>query len=210
MHANSRKMKAYNLIYLAFLLTGCISPNKSLSASPDPPSRPATDVGSIIRPSTAASQAEISRYYGQPEAALLRVDQIEQRSGIGNAAWTKSKTADVRVFYYGDVFGVVTPAQPIDVVSPFTATLVLPVNFPPSRLGYTLYPVAEEDSWGQGEQQFKTWDLPYQPMSALPLETRQEIVFDPPSEGLHVLLVNVEWEGLGSVDYGFLLKIKNE
>jgi hypothetical protein len=35
-------------------------------------------------------------------------------------------------------------------------------------------------------------------------------VFDPIAEGLYVLLVDAEWEGLGSVDYGFLLKIKNE
>jgi hypothetical protein len=210
MHANSRKKKAYYLICLAFFLTGCIYPARSLSASAVPLSRPPTAVDSTLSPSTADYQAEISRYYGQPDAALLLVDQGKQRSGIGNAAWTKSKTGDVRVFYYGDVFGVVTPAQPIDVASPFTATLVLPIHLPPSRLGYTLYPVAEEDSRGQGERQFKTWGLPYQPMKALPLETRQEIVFDPPTEGLHVLLVEAAWEDLGSVEYGFLLKIYSD
>jgi hypothetical protein len=181
-------------------LTGCISTSRPEAAYPYPSHESPADVYPDVSPSAAINKEDISRYYGKPAAATLIVNQQEQRSGIGNTFWIESKAGEVTTHFYGDAFGVVTPAQPISVASPFTATLGLPVHIPPSRLGYVLYPVEEDDRWRSGDRQTRTWNPPGGPTTGLALETRQEIVFNVVTEGMHVLLVNAEWSDLGSVD----------
>ena len=69
------------------------------------------------------------------------------------------------------------------------------------------YPVEEEDRWGRGARPKGTWDPPGRLMTGLALKTQQKIVFKVETERLHVLFVNAEWDGLGSVDYGLLPEI---
>lgn len=159
---------------------------------------------------TPAPVDEFARYYGEkPPAATLAINGQSQISGVGTSTWIASKSGGRTAEIHGDALGFVTPAQPLILRSPFTATLQLPVHTPPTNLSYRGMAVTLEDRHGPpGSTGMVSWRAKWLPSIPLPREQRQDIALDL-EPGAYILVVFAEWEPLGSVDYGFYFEVQD-
>lgn len=177
------------------------------------PTSPSLDALNMTEQSTHSTVTEqtpdLSLYYGdRPPAATLIVGDQEQAAGVGTSTWTVEKRREEKTVMHGDAFGLVTPAEPLIVTSPFTATLLLPINVAPSTLWYRIQRASENLHWRTTGQESITWQVAIeQPDTSLALERRQGISFSL-EPGQYLLEVYAEWTDLGSVDYGFFLEVQ--
>jgi hypothetical protein len=114
-----------------------------------------------------------------PPPAILEINGNEQTSGIDSNCWkVENETYSICV----DAIGIITPAEPLLTLSPFTAHLTPPLHEPPEELGFSATRVT-----GDRENWYK-----------LPSERDPDInhSLEP---GLYVLVVVAEWKDIGSV-----------
>jgi hypothetical protein len=156
------------------------------------------------------STHDLSAYYGETApAAILILGEEKQTAGVGTSTWTVEKKGKQVKTQHSDAFGLVTPAKPLSVTSPFTATLLLPIPVAPSRLEYGIKPASSDLQYGDASQEFINWQVPIEnPGISLPLVMQQDIAFSLVPGG-YLLEVYAEWPDLGGVDYGFLLEVQN-
>jgi hypothetical protein len=150
----------------------------------------------------------IKQYLGErPPSALLRIGKQIQEAGYGSITWPKDYHNGVLAIITRDAIGPSTSDQPLVVNAPFTATLQLPVHIPPTRLWYWLQPGSKEHH--RPDNHTIIWEYQRRPQHSLTLKQEQDIVFivEP---GDYVLVVDAEWQGLGSVDYGFFIRVADE
>jgi hypothetical protein len=104
------------------------------------------------------------------------------------------------------------------VTASFSLSLILPVHFPPSELTYVIYPVENTDRWRHEKYPEPNLDVeiwnPPDPNTyldvRLPLLPQQSITIHNLPDHLYIMLVEVRWQDLGSVDYGLLLNVSNK
>ena len=69
-----------------------------------------------------------------PPPSILEINGNEQTSGIGSYCW---KVENETYSICADTIGIITPAEPLLTLSPFTAHLTLPLQEPPEELGFS-------------------------------------------------------------------------
>jgi hypothetical protein len=77
-----------------------------------------------------------------PPPAILKINGNEQTSGIGSYCW---KVENETYSICADTIGIITPAEPLLTLSPFTAHLTLPLQESPEELGFSATRVTDED-----------------------------------------------------------------
>jgi len=161
----------------------------------------------LVGLSACKKPGDLTQYYGSPEPATLTIEGRAYESAIGTTSWRvimpDGRTGEV----IGDAFAIITPAEPITAASPFTVKLELPLPFPPARLIYDLTAFAEDGKEPGSTADISRWQPQAAEQFSLPLLSRQELTLAPAS-GLYVLHIFVEWEDLGYVSCGFLLKVE--
>jgi len=166
--------------------------------------------GAVLPTSTPASTPDLSPYYGErPPPAVLNVDEQEQTAGVGTSTWNGGLVRGAIKITHSDAFGLVTPAEPITVTSPFTATLHLPIPMAPYILKYGLAAASPGDRWevSRPEYPFEIWGTGITLSGeGLALAQHQDIFFclEP---GQYLLMFRAEWSSLGSTNYGFYLDV---
>lgn len=152
----------------------------------------------------------LSPYYGKPQPAKAIINGQIYDSGVGTYKWiVEEESGGIMHMDVGDAFAIITPANPIDVKSPFSITLILPIPIGPTELWYCFFAVSEKDGTYQG--QFARWYPSDEEQILLPLQSRQDITLSP-AAGAYVLEVHAGWGGPNqhpelSADYGFLIKV---
>jgi hypothetical protein len=66
-----------------------------------------------------------------PPPAIPKINENEQTSGIGSNCWKEENQTS---YLCADTIGIITPAEPLLTLSPFTAHLTLPLKEPPGRV----------------------------------------------------------------------------
>ena len=166
------------------------------------PSAPQTPALSPTSSSAGTPSAE-PEFEGPPPATLT-IDGAQQLSGIGTSCWV---TGGLGVC--ADYFGVPTPADPLPASSSITATLQLAVQTTPTSLSLAVFAVSPEMDLLPDNPDSASWPFPgeYDLSRELRLESRTqfELALDP---GLYVFSISAAWEGLGDVNYGFLVEVR--
>ncbi|NJD54399.1 MAG: hypothetical protein FIB07_16240 [Candidatus Methanoperedens sp.] len=139
----------------------------------------------------------------EPPPAILSIYGKNQISGIGSYCWKETLRA-----LCVDMIGIPTAQEPLIASSPFTASLRLPLQEPPSELQLSIIQVTEQDELNlsaHGWRWWSTWNLQGKRLT-LPLEREQDIGLSL-EPGLYVL--NIEaWLDKGSASYGFLVEVR--
>jgi hypothetical protein len=142
-----------------------------------------------------------------PPPALLEIDGNEQTSGIGSNCW---KEENETYSLCEDKIGIITPAEPLVTMSPFTAHLTLPLQEPLEELGFSATRVTDDDELREAVNDVRAWGFQGNMGNwyRLPLEREPDmnLSLEP---GLYVLVVGAKWEDIGSVTYGFLVQVND-
>ncbi len=157
----------------------------------------------VLGPQFAGADTQAPGEQTEPPAASLKIGDQEQPAGIGSFCWPDSAAG---VALCVDKIGLPTVPEPVQVKSPFTAQLLLPLSDPPQFLSLAAMPVTLEDQiesdaggmrwWAPGSSE--SYDVPVAPPHSI------ELNLDP---GLYVLSVFAQWQNLGDVSYGFLVEV---
>lgn len=107
-----------------------------------------------------------------------------------------------------DTIGIITPAEPLLTLSPFTAHLTLPLQEPPEELGFSATRVTYDDELRDAVNDVRAWRFEGNRGNwyKLPSEPEPDINLSL-EPGLYVLNVGAKWKDIGSVTYGFLVQV---
>ncbi len=139
--------------------------------------------------------------------AILRINGNEQTSGIGSNCW---KVENETYSICSDTIGIITPAEPLLTMSPFTAHLILPLQEPPEELGISTTRVTDDDELKEIANDVRAWRFEgnRENWYKLPLERESDINLSL-EPGLYVFNIFVKWEEKGDVFYGFLVHVND-
>jgi hypothetical protein len=139
-----------------------------------------------------------------PPPALLEIDGNEQTSGIGSNCW---KEENETYSLCEDKIGIITPAEPLVTMSPFTAHLTLPLQEPLEELGFGATRVTDDDELREVVNDIRAWRFEGN-WNKMPSERESDmnLSLEP---GLYVLHVGAKWKDIGSVTYGFLVQVND-
>lgn len=168
------------------------------------PTPPKTSTLPAIEPTGLPATPTAGTDFSSPPPATLVVEGASQVSGIGTFCWTSDAMAGI----CADYMGVPTPAEPLQVNSPLSATLELEVEGAPSTLHLDVFRVSAEMDQLPENPDSASWPFPRESelRRDLPLGPSAQFEFslDP---GLYVLSVFAAWDDLGDVNYGFLVEV---
>jgi hypothetical protein len=200
------KSISFIVLFLATLLTGCEGP---VSLSPGSsehvlafPSISRQD-NSIQNPYPPPDNG-ISEYYGAPPAAVLFVGEQQQTAALGSYCWIQGMEEGSPVEGCQDSAGIPTPQVFLPGAVQFEGRLRLPLPFPPATLSVYTMPVTPADTVQPPSEGKIIWSYLEGTTIALAPETEQELQLEL-MPGLNVLYINAQWEGLGTVGYGFIV-----
>ena len=139
----------------------------------------------------------------EPPAALLRIGEEEQISGIGSYCWTDPNAGIALCI---DKVGLPTSPEPIVVDGPVVARFINPLTSPPDFLALSTIPVVPGDKMSLEIDGMHWWPPNPTEQLDLPLKSPHEIELslDP---GLYVLTIFSRWQEFGDVSYGFLVEV---
>lgn len=142
-----------------------------------------------------------------PPPAILKINGNEQTSGIGSNC---RKVENEAYSICTDTIGIITPAEPLLTLSPFTAHLILPLQELPEELGFSTTRVTDDDELKETVNDVRTWRFEWNmgDWYKLPSEREPEINLSL-EPGLYVLNVGAKWKDIGSVTYGFLVQVND-
>jgi hypothetical protein len=146
----------------------------------------------------------------RPPAASLRIDGQQQIAGIGSYCWgdPSQGTGGHSVAVCADAIGLITPREPLQVSSPFTATFDLVLEAPPTQLVLRAIPVTQQEAidFGDEGRDWQAWRPTGGRQLPIPLERNPslEMSLDP---GLYVLDLLATWPDSNSANYGFMLQV---
>lgn len=154
-------------------------------------------------PSSAVVQPPYDVLSPKPPAATLDIQGMTQTAGIATYCWRDGTTGTC-----ADAGGIATPHDPLEIASPVTATLTLPLTTPPSTVQWEVTLVTDQDAQPGTAQNARWWTV-YQTdaIRYLPLEREQTITWSA-EPGLYVVRVLAAWQDVGDVTYGFLLDVQ--
>jgi len=142
-----------------------------------------------------------------PPPASLKINGIEQTSGIGSYCWFETWKG-----LCADYSGIPTSDEPLPAISPFTVHLSLPLMEPPQELEINVIPVTEDDkikSYLNGSFMWLPKGEYMQEGNYSTLTPERESDMNLSLEtGLYVLEVHPRWKEKGDVSYGFLLSVQ--
>ena len=134
-----------------------------------------------------------------PPPTMLEINGVTQTSAIGTYCWSGGGCADM--------IGIPTPMEALQISSPITADLRLPIDTSPSVLLFTIIHVTEKDEMQGNAGGYRWWNYEAEGRRLeLPLRSQQEIQIDL-DPGLYVWKIQVWWDGKGDVIYGFLVEV---
>ncbi|MSQ32194.1 MAG: hypothetical protein EXR59_03015 [Dehalococcoidia bacterium] len=166
-------------------------------------SEPIATVTATATPTQVATATPINTI-PKPSAAVLVIDGNEQVAGIGTYCWMIGERG-----LCADYLGVITPKVLLEIESPVTATLRLPITQAPSRISLTAIQVSDADEMKADRIDERIWyahELEGQQLMVI-LSAEQKVDIDL-SRGLQVLNLMTAREGYGDVVYGFLIDVK--
>lgn len=135
-----------------------------------------------------------------PPPAMLEINGVTQTSAIGTYCWSGGGCADM--------IGIPTPMEALQISSPITAQLRLPIDTSPSVLLFTIIHVTEKDEMQGNARGYRWWNYEAEGRRLeLPLQSQQEIQIDL-APGLYVWEIQVWWDGKGDVIYGLLVEVR--
>ena len=135
-----------------------------------------------------------------PPSAVLEINGVAQTSSIGSYCWSGAECADK--------IGIPTTMEALQISSPITAHLRLPIDKSPSDLLFTVIHVTEKDEIQENAGGYRWWSYETEGKRLeLPLQSQQEIQIDL-DRGLYVWEIQVWWDGKGHVIYGFLVDVQ--
>jgi len=142
-----------------------------------------------------------------PPPAIFKINGNEQTSGIGSNCW---KVENETYSICTDTIGIITPAEPLLTMSPFTAHLILPLQEPPEELGFSATRVTDDDELKEAVNDVRAWRFEGNrgDWNKLPSVRESDINLSL-EPGLYVLNVGAKWKDIGSVTYGFLVQVKD-
>jgi len=142
-----------------------------------------------------------------PLPAILKINGIEQTSGISSNCW---KVENETYSICTDTIGIITPAEPLLIRSPFTAHLTLPIQEPPEELGFSTTRVTDDDELKATVNDVRAWRFEGNRGNWYKLPSEREPDINLSLEpGLYVLNVGAKWKDIGSVTYGFLMQVND-
>ncbi len=143
-----------------------------------------------------------------PPPAILKINGIEQTSGIGSNCW---KVENETYSICTDTIGIITPAEPLLTRSPFTAHLTLLLQEPPEELGFSATRVTDDDELKEAVNDVRAWRFEGNGRNWYKLPPEREPDINLSLEpGLYVLNVGAKWKDIGSVTYGFLVQVYDQ
>lgn len=208
--------KFFWLMVVSTLLIGCATTNTTttqapMSAAPmaqseRTPQTSASDTSVQTTPlQTSVPSSTIDAAPGfdvAPPPAVLEANNETQLSGIGTYCWQEKNKG-----VCADAIGVPTSPTPLQVTSPVTVNLRLPLDAAPSQLQWQVEPVTDMDALESSARNQRWWNINGTATTELPLQ-QEQIVALQLEPGLHVIRVSAWWNGIGDVTYGFLLQAR--
>lgn len=158
----------------------------------------------ILGPQFAGAETgEEGGLSGEPPAAILKIGENEQVSGIGSYCWP---TESEGVGLCADAIGIPTSPDPILVESPFTARFTIPFSTPPDTMVLAITQLEAEDRTDSEVGGMYWWspDPADQINKHLSPPHVIELSLDP---GLYLFNVFAGWQEFGDVSYGFLVEV---
>ncbi|MCC7358800.1 MAG: hypothetical protein IT317_04955 [Anaerolineales bacterium] len=194
------------LIVIGLLCAACgaagePSPTATLVVLPTPPATrpPTASPPPVDTPLPAPSNT-------RPPTAELTLGGLRQTSAIGTYCWRNLDDVAAGVGLCLDVFGILTPREPLAVPSgPLTAQFALPLAEPPTSAALWVYPAAGEPSAVAGGETL-AWPPPATDSIPLPLEVSPTVELNL-ADGVYVLALFVQWQSVGDVMYGYLVQV---
>lgn len=141
----------------------------------------------------------------RPPPASLKINGNEQISGIGSYCWDEALKG-----VCADMIGIITPKEPLNASSPFTAHLVLPLKEPPEELHFNVIRVTDDEEIKSLTNNSRVWHIREKMQKGnyynLTPERESDINLSL-LPGLYVIEAYTRWKEKGSVIYGFLVNV---
>ncbi|MBK9925579.1 MAG: hypothetical protein IPP66_09835 [Anaerolineales bacterium] len=200
--------KTFTVLLIA-VLSACTT------GTPLPPTEPPAESlfgdpqSSATPPSNGSPALAATPSHEAPPPAMLTINGTTQTAGIGTYCWKAATSSANSAEVCVDMVGVPTATEPLKSSLPFSGTLTLPLNDPPTQLVLTVFPAsdANEIQLPNDAGNYRWWNFIEGYVSTLALQTSQEIKQDL-QPGLYVFYVFAVWDGKGDVSYGFLVEAK--
>ncbi len=145
----------------------------------------------------------------EPPIATLAIIKSDYGAG-SNQGFGSYCLREIWIGPCKDKLGILTLQEPLPVVSPFTAHLLLPFQETPEELQLNIIPVTNKDKLKGGEEhRWQLWRFQEGERLTLPLEREQDIELSL-EPGLYVLKIGAGWKEKGNLSYGFLLEVQTE
>src|SRR5690242_5822039 len=193
------------LFLLSVLAAACspaaLDPTPTVTLTPlDDPATDVPPTQALDEPDSTATPLPLPGNV-RPPAAVLTIAGQAQTSAIGTYCWT-NLTDGSGVGLCVDMIGINSPNQPLAVPSgPFTAQFALPLDEPPTSTA--LYVMrANSDPTVYTDTQTFGWPFPSddsQLSTPLTVSPTVDLALD---DGLYVLALFAQWQGVGDVMYG--------
>jgi len=191
----------YISLIFVFVLSACQPGQPPATEIDQEPTKTSTPDSQFVGTETVHHRPSIDT---EPPAAILRIGESEQISGIGSYCWTDPVEG---IMLCKDKVGIPTPRDPIPVEGAFTPRFINPLTTPPDTLVLSTIPVTLEDKmsteieglyWWEPRGGLDSIDLPLTPPHEIDLSLEP---------GLYVFNIFTQWAEFGDASYGFLVEV---
>jgi hypothetical protein len=196
-------------LFLAAFLVGCdrvrsLSPGNSehviafpaisgsSASAPDPYPEPADD---------------LAGYYGTPPLAVLTVGEQSQTAVLAGACWMQVGSDGTLGEACLESNGILTPQGFLPSEVQFNGKLHLNLPLTPTAVSAYWIPVTPADVMEPPSEGTIRWPTREGRSTILENKIEQDLQFEL-EPGLNVIHIYVQWEGLGSAGYGFLVEAR--
>jgi hypothetical protein len=149
----------------------------------------------------------LSQFYGTPPQAVLQVGGHEQTAAMASTCWVHTGSEGQPEEKCQEARDILTPQVFLPGEIQFTGQLRFNIPLKPTAVGVFLMPVIPTDVLEPPSEGIIRWQVKEGNYISLANEIEQDLQLELES-GLNVLHVYAQWEGLGSVGYGFLIEAK--
>ncbi len=207
-------LKAFNykwLLFTALILTIPLAGCGRARSLPQQESEHTIALPSITRPGGQAEDPypgpadHLAQYYGTPPAAVLRVGNQEQVAALAAACWMQAGAEEPPSEVCSEDRDILTPQVFLPSGVELNGRLQFHIPVTPTAVAVFLMPVTPADVLEPPSGGTIRWPIREGQYITLENVTEQDLQLEL-APGLNVLHVYAQWEGLGSVGYGFLVE----
>jgi hypothetical protein len=151
--------------------------------------------------------SDLAGYYGTPPLAVLQVGEQSQTAALAGACWMQIGSDGTPGEACLDSSGILTPQGFLPSEVQFNGKLHLNLPLTPTAVSAYWNPVTPADVMEPPSEGTIRWPSQEGRSIILANEIEQDfqLELDP---GLNVIHIYVQWEGLGSAGYGFLVEAR--